>query len=567
MQMLQNKKKIKMLIAYSIFNVQAETIRMYLDAWRKYSGFEVYFIHATNDAQIPIDLDDFDIILNNYCVRFCFDDYVSPIWRAKLAAFKGLKILSIQDEYDYTFKTRAAILECGFDVILSVLPPYSHEYIYGKEIVERCRIIHTLTGFAPTLDPKEFKYVNLRERPIEIGYRGRDIGARYGKLGELKAKVGNVFIEECAKRNIACDISIDESRRIYSDKWFEFLGNCRAVLGSDSGSNVFDFDGSIVAKFKDLSQQLGRPPTHEEFAPYVKTRENEVEIGEISPRVFEAAFTKSALVLVAGSYSGIIEPNIHYIPINSDFTNLDEVFVKLDDFENLEKMVQRTFDDLIKSDAYSYEAATKRHCATFVEELAKKTDRVLKQDREMRIKEAMSQEIIVRDRLTNRPSDYAMFMVELFALQGEKLDYPKHLQPNFEHILKVRSEAIYSCVRKIMKSSSPKENEEAEKCILRNSQKIQEAKDWRAISLNTIDNANVDSNMKSLAVRSVTIQATGIIEDSFNNEIAKLTELAIAKGEISIADECKIIAQSRGEFKAKAKLQIQKIFSKIRGMN
>ena len=40
--------------------------------------------------------------------------------------------------------------------------------------------------------------------------------------------------------------------RIYGSDWFNFIGSCRSMLGTKSGSNVFDFDGSVERAYADM---------------------------------------------------------------------------------------------------------------------------------------------------------------------------------------------------------------------------------------------------------------------------------------------------------------------------
>ena len=78
-------------------------------------------------------------------------------------------------------------------------------------------------------------------------------------------------------------------------------------------------------------------------------------MNQVSPRVFEAAAARAALILFEGDYSGVVEADVHYIPLKKDFSNLDEVFERLKDVAALEEMVERTYRDLISSGRFSYE--------------------------------------------------------------------------------------------------------------------------------------------------------------------------------------------------------------------
>jgi hypothetical protein len=79
---------------------------------------------------------------------------------------------------------------------------------------------------------------------------------------------------------IPCDIANDEEPRTYGPAWAGFLMSCRIMLGSESGSKVFDFDGSIAEKCNE-TMALDPSPS--------SPSEKEIEMAQFSPRVFEAS--------------------------------------------------------------------------------------------------------------------------------------------------------------------------------------------------------------------------------------------------------------------------------------
>jgi hypothetical protein len=54
-------------------------------------------------------------------------------------------------------------------------------------------------------------------------------------------------------------------------------------------------------------------------------------------------------VLVEGRYSGVLEPERHYIPLRRDFSNLDEALERLGDVEAVEAMAERAYRDVYLS--------------------------------------------------------------------------------------------------------------------------------------------------------------------------------------------------------------------------
>ena len=131
------------------------------------------------------------------------------------------------------------------------------------------------------------------------------------------------------------------------------------MLGSESGSNVFDFEGSIIGLYKEM-KAADPLLSYEKFHPFIAEREKEIDMAQISPRVFEAASMRTAMVLCRAGYSSAIEPDVHYIPLEADYSNLDDVLDRVQDIPALEAMVERAYSDLVASGRYSYRTFVRR---------------------------------------------------------------------------------------------------------------------------------------------------------------------------------------------------------------
>jgi hypothetical protein len=365
--------KRKLLVAYSLTSTHVQTTLDYLRALKGDLEYDTSYLHVSHDAEIDFDFAaaGYDIVFHNYCARLCLDGYVSTSYQAALRNFTGLKVMAVQDEYDHTNKLKNAIKDCGFHIVLTCVPQDALEYVYPRSEFPGVEFITVFTGYVPdgyaAAHPTP---IPLAERPIVLGYRGRDIGPRYGRLGFEKFEIGRRMKQICDSKGVVNDIAMDEASRIYGTAWFDFVGQCRAMLGSESGSNVFDFDGHIANEFKRMTVELGRIPTHAEFKPVVGKLDTEIDMGQISPRVFECAVMRTPMVLFRGRYSDAIEPDVHYIPLELDFSNAEEVLRRLHDLPALEAMSQRAYNHLVASGNFGYRANFGRLAVAFERRLA-----------------------------------------------------------------------------------------------------------------------------------------------------------------------------------------------------
>lgn len=367
----------KVLIAYSMVSTFTSTTLDYLLALKHFSSYHVEYAHVTHGAIMNFDINEYDVVVNNYCARFPFEGYVSKDYEENLLKFRGLKIIAVQDDYDFTATLHRAIRRLGFHVLLTCIQPEFWHLAYPKSELPGVKIIQGLTGYMPErLVNDHPPIVPLPERKFWLAYRGRQISARYGRLGFDKEEIGRRMIEICDARQIPHDIAMDDNSRIYGNAWFEFLGSSRAMLGSESGCNVFDFDGDLDRFVAGLTAKNGRPPRYDELVDVLDPLERYFNVGQISPRVFECALMRTPMVLFRGSYSGAIEADRHYIPLERDFSNVDDVIAKLEDLELLQGVADRAYEQLVASGRFGYRSLAELLSRTIEEEYPVRFDPV-----------------------------------------------------------------------------------------------------------------------------------------------------------------------------------------------
>lgn len=366
--------RMKILVAYSMSGTHVQTTSDYLAAFSSYLDADVEYVHSTHDAILGVDLNRYDAVINHYCVRHCFEGYVARSYSDALRAYPGAKFLVVQDEYNHTNRLKSAIRDLGFDVVFTNVPQTAMECVYPRHEFPNVRFETVLTGYVPDhLLQSPLPHLPISERSIAIGYRGRDLPAYYGRLGREKYEIGQRMREFCRARSVPHDIEMAEESRIYGPDWLKFIGSCRSMLGTESGSNVFDFDGSLERTHQAMTHaRSGRRPTYEEFAPQTDHLEGKIEMGQISPRVFECALMRTPMILFPGRYSGVLDANVHYIPLEKDYSNVDMVFARLQDARALEELAARAYDHLIASGAFSYRAYMKRIEAVITETVLRK---------------------------------------------------------------------------------------------------------------------------------------------------------------------------------------------------
>lgn len=360
------KKGLNVLFLYCDQFTHIKTIEENLKAFQLYSKHNCFFF-ASSDYPgwnmfsdfhecwpQSLDFSFYDVIVWHYGMPASLEEYFSLSAARQLARFDGLKVLFIQDEYENTATIGDWIKKAGIQHVMTCVPPEGIEYVYPRSRVGATEFTQTLTGFVPEPSEIATHRTPLHLRETRIGYRGRILPYHYGSLGWEKFQIGLNVREKALERGIAVDIEVDDMKRIYGEGWYKFLGSVRATLGTESGANVFDFDGDL--KRKAAEARAAGVPYETFFKEHVEAREGFVRMNQVSPKFFEAIILKTALVCFEGTYSGVIEPHLHYIPLAKDFSNIEEVFEKLEDLDYLSELTERAYRDVIESGLYSYES-------------------------------------------------------------------------------------------------------------------------------------------------------------------------------------------------------------------
>lgn len=351
-----NKLNILLLCNRPAKNADASTVTDHLDAFCEYSEHNITQLSFIRDMPSRLDLNRFDAVIIHYtiAVGYLCKHYLSERTKQRIRDFNGVKIVFIQDEYRSVNAVLKTLQFIKADILFTCVPESEISKVYSNDALPDVLKVNTLTGYVP----KELLTVEvpkIADRPIDVGYRTRKPPYWLGELGLEKWQIADKFEAAVADTGLTLDISYDESRRIYGDKWMGFVSSCKTMLGVESGASVFDFEGNIQ---RDVDEYVAQNPDasfDEVQKKFLMPYEGKISLNQISPRCFEAAALKTVMVLYEGSYSGILKPWQHYVPLNKDFSNISDVVNFIKDNGNLEAMAQRTYDEIALNPAYSYE--------------------------------------------------------------------------------------------------------------------------------------------------------------------------------------------------------------------
>ena len=332
------------------------TIRQHLDALRRLPDAWVLPYNAVSGVPPWLGRLSFDaVVLHTTVLGMRWSPWFEQ-WRPHsdwLAGLDALKIALPQDEYHHAETLDDWLDALGVSVVGTVLDGSHRDRLYPR-LSGKAAFYEVLTGYiddeaaeriGPHLRPHE-------ERPFDVVYRARNLPYWLGSHGQLKHRIGEAVAESAPAHGLEVDISTRSQETVLGDAWLEFMAGGRATIGAESGASALDRRGEMQALTNEL---LADDPglTFEQFAAQMPDGWDDYRFFAVSPRHLEAVFTKTAQVLVEGSYSGVLEADRHYFPVRRDFSNLDEALEAIRDPALTSRLAEQAYEDVYLSGRFS----------------------------------------------------------------------------------------------------------------------------------------------------------------------------------------------------------------------
>lgn len=336
----------------------APTIAEHVDAFARHSRAPVFTVNTELGFPRALDRWRFKAIVLHYSLFGGEYYHLSGRYRRYLGrqrAAGAYLVAFMQDEYRHCRMRCSFLRDAGVQAVYSLLQPEYHDLVYGQP----CGVTDvrtTLPGYVGehVLDAAARLAIPDADRTIDIGYRARRLPFFMGRGAQEKHEIAERFLERAGGLGLHLDLDTRESSRLYGDAWYGFVAQCRGMLGVEAGTSVFDLDDSARTRTEAL---LAREPnlTFDEVAQRgLADYEDRIFYRTISPRHFEAAAFRVTQILFRGHYSGVMEPDIHYLALEKDFSNLQSVMERFADPSVRARITGRAYDDLIASGRWSY---------------------------------------------------------------------------------------------------------------------------------------------------------------------------------------------------------------------
>ena len=263
---------------------------------------------------------------------------------------KACKVALPQDDYDCSAMLDNWMVDWSVGFIYTVCPD-NWEVLYPKSS-RNAEIRLGYTGYISDSWLKTWENPKpIDERSIDVSYRATKLPANFGQIGQLKSDIAQNFVDRFPESsNWELDISTDPRATIPGVAWHLFMEDSKFCLVTPSGSSILDSWNKIrrcVQIFTALRPNAPFGAVEKHCFPGI---DGEHVFTAISPRNIEASLAQTAQLAVVDSYSGLMEPYVHYIPLDPECSNIDEVLAAMDDRQLVERLRRQAKGAILSMD-------------------------------------------------------------------------------------------------------------------------------------------------------------------------------------------------------------------------
>ncbi|EKD28641.1 MAG: hypothetical protein ACD_79C00252G0006 [uncultured bacterium] len=337
-----------------------QTMMDHLNSFKNYSAHKYYYFNLYfNPSAFRKVYRCFDAVVFHYIFAGLKWDHDLDRYTQDLKFLKDadcLKILFNQDEYIHLKEIHDFIQQCGINIVYSLARKDQFDILYPKSKLNLQQVIHCLPGY---IDNKTLRWIEnkgrripLKDRPVDIGYRGNKLPFWLGKFARIKIRIAEEFNKFQGFAQM--DISTEARDVLVKRDWMYFLLSCKSLLVTEGGASILDYDGEIRKKVENYLK-INPATSFEEVSDlFLSKFEGNLRYDPIGPKYFEAVMAKTCLIAYEGSHAEIFIPNKHFLEVKKDYSNITDILKKIQNHGFLEIIADNAYRDILVSGKYSY---------------------------------------------------------------------------------------------------------------------------------------------------------------------------------------------------------------------
>ena len=334
------------LLVFPLDNLSTTTSD-HINALKKYVRGEIT-VCAIRRGEIPIDLRSFDtLIIHHSAVIYPYRNMhvgFSDEALKALKRFPGIKLAFAQDEYRSVAERRSFFNDIEINHLFSLSSPSGYEVIYGPPKDRTYSISTVLPGYISN-HMMQWNSSSFKERPIDVGYRGRILPEWMGDVSNLKSGIVDLIEREIQSRKISVstDLSVSERDRFYGNSWKKFLNSTKSQIVTSSGSSMLDIDGRFVESHFGKARITINTEAPIRFDHHA-----------MSPRILDYAVSGNLIIRIHGhDYGGVLNEE-NSIRLYEDASNFEDVISQINQEDKYLSLINSSKKNIVFNENFHF---------------------------------------------------------------------------------------------------------------------------------------------------------------------------------------------------------------------
>ena len=332
--------------------------RCWLAAFRDHSSLRTRVLDVSRlkrgldlpDAAKALLAEKVDLIVVHQSAMWHIDSRWWPILAKLIALKRAEKVVFFVNEYRFLWNQLRAAKAVGATVLASQFPQDVAQRLYGRP-----NFGGLVLAMPNAVDTEAFKEtVPWSERPIDIGFRGDPYPIYLGH--DDRERLTTYFQKHAADLGLSADIVVSRDDRLTEPEWNAFLNRCRSLIGHEAGGRFVDLH-DVYRNFFTHAHEIAPDEVFRKLVQGVIASgfaQHAISGRIAAPRHLEAGATRTVQILFPGRYNDLISPDEHYLVLQPDFSNVEDVAEKLRDARLCGELTERAYKNVMANHLYRH---------------------------------------------------------------------------------------------------------------------------------------------------------------------------------------------------------------------
>lgn len=316
------------------------------EALASYPRFRADAIGISTPARLAYELlrrrgRTYDLILFPYGFFYDTQNWKSRAALTALDHIRGKRVFFLENEYRSLNRKLAMALLLSADFLTTQLPLDVARRLYAPFVAPE-RIVALPHGLSPRSAEALRLEAARHERELDLDATGDPYPFYLGH--QDRQQLARFFQERAERWGLRVNVALQRGARMERTGWLRHLCRCYGALHPEAGSDFVETNDATRDRVIAFGEQRPDASFEEVYERFFRGYVNPISGRAASSRHFDAIGTRTCQIMFRGRFNDLLEADVHYIALERDFSNAEDVVRRFKDRDYRDAMTARAYD-------------------------------------------------------------------------------------------------------------------------------------------------------------------------------------------------------------------------------